>query len=938
MERADVDFRLLGSTVLRSEDGTPVEDLRQQLCTLAVLLMLECGTPVPRHRIKEALWPEDVGAPPPKGADDVVDQTVSKLRKLIGKELVITSGAGYRLAVDKLRVDLHAFNSLVERAREQNPAERSALLHEALGLWRGDTPIQDALPGERGDAIRRSLIEARLHAVDQRLAADLELGKHDELISELRALVDAHPERERFHYHLMLALHRSGRSKDAQAVYRRLVGTRAAEGGAPSSPVDTLHDLISTRDPSLDPPVRIDRARLHRPQDVRRLIAPFTGRRGELDEITRFARSGARGPVVVLVSGVAGIGKSWLVRQWATLNQERFPDGMLYVNLHGFSSQNETRTPAEALQVLFDGFRIPLVELPRTHEVRVSEWDRLISDMTLLVVLDNAATAEQVRHLIPTGRNVMVLITCRSHLTGLATEAHVRQLHLRRLPHLEAVDLLTTKLGADLVTANPQATGELLDACAGHPLALAVLSARVGTGDGAHLRELVEELRTTGLAAFDTDDPDTSLSAILDFSLRALSRDERQRYAYLGLMPGPDVTPATAAALFDAPLGEARSVLGRLVRASLLEEAGGGHFELHDLVRAHAASRAARWPDEEEAARARGRVIAYLLRATAAADELLAPGRVPIVLPAWPARSVPPGFSTPNDAQQWLARHHRMLLAAQRVAEQAGDSASVWKLAWALHTFHARCWHREEHLDTWQRGQAAAAAIGDPLIMVRVSCMHSGALARTGRSEAALELVESALRIAETNGDHEGRVLAHRFLSWYWLEIWSDYGNGLRHATATLHLLRQHDCGTAAIIASTHNTIGWCHANLGDHEQARTHCAQALEHAQEHNDLALEAACSDSLGLAALSAGEHRVAVENLVQALEILIVQHNDVAATKTLDLLAEALTGIDRADLADEALRLAGAFRRDLPRSEREDRARQVVRRVRHLLVSPG
>ncbi|GAA1309236.1 NB-ARC domain-containing protein [Saccharothrix xinjiangensis] len=334
----------------------------------------------------------------------------------------------------------------------------------------------------------------------------------------------------------------------------------------------------------------------------RQLPAPpagFTGRRHELTRLTELLDDAAdRGGTVLIsaLSGVGGIGKTWLALHWAHRNADRFPDGQLFVDLRGFASDGAPLSAEAAMRGFLTGLGVAPDRVPPEPGAQVGLYRSLVADRRVLVVLDNAADTGQVAPLLPGSTSCAVLVTSRHHLPGLLTGHGAHALVLTELSDTEARRLLERRLGPDRLAAEPEATAELLTCCAGLPLALGIVAGRALAHPDLPLAVLAAELRdvTTRLTALDEEDSPANLTAVLSWSHAALPPDRAEAFALLGIAPGTGFGPESAATTTGLnPTGTA-VLLRALERASLTQQPSPGRYRLHDLVRLHAADRAVR--------------------------------------------------------------------------------------------------------------------------------------------------------------------------------------------------------------------------------------------------------------------------------------------------------------------------------------------------------
>ena len=685
-------FRVLG-TVEASVDGAPVDlGSRKQRLVLAVLL-LEAGRPVALDRLVDLLWP----TAPPASARNTVQALVSRLRAVFraagGPELV-TEGAGYVLRAEPETVDAHRFTALVRRARAADDETAVALLAEALALWRGDA-LAGAASAELADRLLAGLHEARWSALEDRIDAQLRLGRGRDVLAELTALVAAHPLRQRFVGQLMLALHREGRTDAALAAYRDL-RTRLADdlGLDPAPELTRLQSAILAADPALDA-VAVRPAQL--PHDVR----GFTGRAAELARLDEPAAG--PGPDIRVLTGTAGVGKTALAVRWAHRVRDRFPDGQLYLDLRGFDPDHEPLTPAVAAAQLLRALGTDPRAIPPDPDGRTALWRSLLADRRVLVLLDNARDSAQVTPLLPPSGTV--LVTSRQRLGDLIARTGARPVPLTVLPAADSRQLLETVLGRSVVAAEAAAAGELARLCGHLPLALRLAAANLGDAGG--LADLARELADGDpLAGLSVDGAEESaVTTAFSVSYRALPAEHRLLFRRLALVPGQTFTAPVAAALAEVAEGRAGQQLKALAAAHLVERHLPGRYRFHDLLHSYATGRVRADDSPEAADAARRRLLAHYLATADAAGRRLIPHflRLPRSEPAQV-------FDGTEDALGWLDTEWPNLAAA---VEHPDAREYAWHLADALRAFFHHRGHHTEWIDTATTALTAAEAAGD---------------------------------------------------------------------------------------------------------------------------------------------------------------------------------------------------------------------------------
>ena len=578
--------RLLGPVdVVVDGEPRPVRGLRRK-AVLAVLA-LQAGEVVGTDRLTDVVW----GQAAPVTAVNTLQSHMSYLRTVFGDKCAILARApGYLLDLSGDGTDVQeAERLLTEGMRSAEPAETARHLRQALSLWRG-RPLADVTgvawleeQAERLDLLRLRIRQALSEA---RLAA----GEHTQLVPELEEAAAGHPLDERIHEQLMLALYRSGRQADALAVYHRLRATLDEELGiGPGQALRDLEVAILQQDPALDAPVPagVPTAPLAPvPAQLPPAVAAFTGRSAELASLDLLAGGAAVDPIagptpvalaamgICAVSGTAGVGKTALAVHWAHRVAGRFPDGQLYVNLRGFGPAGTALDPGQALSGFLDALGVPAARIPADPDARAGLYRSLLAGKRVLVVLDNARSADQVRPLLPGSPGCLAIVTSRDQLAGLVATEGARPLPLDLLTTADARELLTRRLGELRVAGEPEAVGDIIAACARLPLALTIAASRAATSPGFPLAAVAAELREAccALDPFHGGDHATDVRAVFSWSYRALSPEAARLFRLLGLLPGPDIPVAAAASLAAVPPGRARMLLAELTRAHLLAE------------------------------------------------------------------------------------------------------------------------------------------------------------------------------------------------------------------------------------------------------------------------------------------------------------------------------------------------------------------------------
>ncbi|MFC9690586.1 BTAD domain-containing putative transcriptional regulator [Kribbella sp. NPDC056951] len=571
-------IRLLGPiTIGPTRLGAP-----KLACVLAALA-LRPGTPVAQTELIDRVWDGD----PPDAVLNVLYSYVARLRAALksvpGAAIRRAGSHGYVLDIEPGDIDLHAVRALRDEAVELNASGRT---DEALEVWREacDLVGDDALVGLSGrwaDETRTALAAERLELLTERYAAELNAGQHAAVLGDLAALSDAEPLAEAVAELLMLAYYRSGRPADALTRFETIrIRLRDELGADPSQRLRDLHLQILDHDPQLDA-AETPATPIQLPSD----ISGFTGRTAELKALNQLAESVPLAAVV----GPGGAGKTALAVHWGHSMVDRFPGGLLSVNLRGFD-EGEMVSSREALGRLLVALNIPGEAVPENVDAAAELFRATTADRRVLVILDNARNAEQVRPLLP-GVGCFTIVTSRDRLTGLIALNDARQVPVGTLGKVEAVELLARILGAERVDAEAQAAERLAELCGHLALALRIAAAHVASEPHIRIADYVGELeRRDRLDVLAVDgDPAATVTANLELSYRVLDDDTRDLFARLGTLPGEDFSEELIVSVAGLAESDAPRVLRRLVTAHLVEQHRARRYRMHDLVRLYAA-------------------------------------------------------------------------------------------------------------------------------------------------------------------------------------------------------------------------------------------------------------------------------------------------------------------------------------------------------------
>jgi DNA-binding SARP family transcriptional activator len=792
-------FGLLGPVQVLGASGqvTAVPAAKQRIVLAA--LLLNANQVVTVSQLGDALW----GAARPPNDAAVVRTYVTRLRRVLGESGGRITGRppGYLLEIrSPAEFDLAEVMSLRSAALGAAEAGRwdevTEVLRTALGMWRG-APLADVPSDALHQGELPRLAELRLELIETRVTADLQLGQAGEIVSELRSLVTEHPLRERFTAQLMLACYRCGRQAEALQAYREVRRVLVRELGIePGSELRQLHSRVLAADPGL----LVTRSgapagaageggmpgRAPGPRQLPAAVRHFTGRVLEMDELLGLPQMIPAGGAAMVssIDGMAGVGKTTLAVTAAHRLAERFPDGQLFMDLHGYTAGHEPRDPGAALSGLLRALGVAQRQIPGDLEERAALYRARLAGTATLLILDNAASEAQVRPLLPGTAGCLVLVTSRRRLKGL-TDA--QPLSLDVLPRADAVELLATIAGRQRAAADDPALTEIAELCGRLPLAVRMAAALLRHRPGwppAYLAGLLSD-RLRRLRALS--DGETELDAVFDLSYRSLSPAQQDLFRRLGLIPGPDTDAYAAAALADADPPAAAGLLEELTDHNLLVQHLPGRYLLHDLLRLHAASLAAGDPPGPRDA-ALDRLRDHYQRTAGRAEARIAPyaGLTP---PAGPDPGSDPDLPSHDAALAWLRAERANILACLREAAHAGRDARAVALTRGLATLLRTDGPWAEAMTLHAGAAAAAGRLGDrPGGAGALTSL--GAVRRlAGDFPAAARDLRQALDTFRALGDRRGAAAALTELGTV-QELTGEHAGAARHLRQALETFR----------------------------------------------------------------------------------------------------------------------------------------------------
>jgi DNA-binding SARP family transcriptional activator len=874
MNDVRVRIRALGGLEVAGPEGVPVPLGPPKQRLLLGVLVCRPGELHTVPELTEALW----GDGPPASARNNLRSYIHGLRQALGVAAVEGNGRpGYRLALDPAEIDVGRFDAL---ARDGEAALHGGDLRAAreafaaaLALWR-DRPFAD-LDDECPPLLREAsrLEERRLVVLEQRVDADLADHRAADLVAELTDLVSRHPYRERFVAQLMLALYRAGRQAEALAAYRQAQVVLDEELGLePGGPLRELHHAILCRDPQLDPPVApvepgAPAARPVVPAELPPSSARFTGRDTELARLDQVVTAGARRETtaVIAVVGPAGVGKSALAVAWGRRALSRFPDGQLFVDLRGCDHQPPLRG-YEAVTRCLRSLGVAADAVPEGLEEASALYRSLLHERRVLVVLDDAASAEQVRPLLPGGPGCAVLVTSRFRLPGLVAGDGARQLILEPLCGDDAVSLIAAVLDDGRIAAEPGAAAELVATCGFLPLALRIAGANLAEFPERSIARHVAALRAAGLDGLQVEgDPTLAVRAAFDLSYGALTEPERRTFRLVGLVPGPHFGPESVAALTGLAAGVVARHLHRLAGAHLLQRRDEDRFGFHDLVGEYARERAVA---QDDAVAAVSRLFDhYLERVDATASAL---HRHVLRLPD----SARPAFvhsgqavTDGTDAARWLTAELPNLVAACEHAAVQGPLPAAWLLADALrgHLMHVR---DVVALDSVAAAaMRAAATAGDPLARASAALCAASRAQFTGLYPEALRRFGEMLALSREAGWRRAEATALSNLA----VVQAEMGENTRSVESHRAALEVHRAiGWTEGEAVTLTNLGYGLTRIGRPVEAAEVFGRALALARAVRSADEEAEVLSYLGHLRVILGAHDLAREHLAQCRRI--------------------------------------------------------------------
>ncbi|WP_370350233.1 BTAD domain-containing putative transcriptional regulator [Catenulispora sp. EB89] len=906
---------------------------------LFAVLALRSNHVVYRAELIDALWGEELPSRPEGG----VHTYVAGLRRAFepGRghrspgRVIESRGSGYLLRTASDAIDLVRFERCVETARTAvgtgDLAEAERRYDEALGLF--DGAALGGVPGPFAATQRDRLAEVRLGVVEDRIDVILARGRHAAVIGDLRTMTREHPLRERAWSQLMLAFYRAGRQADALAAFDRAREACARDLGLDPGPaLRELRQRIVVADPALTLGTRAEatvRAPAAARRDLPRDIDGFIGRDQEMirvmgsidrpggrsdrgpgpgtvpEQVPEQVRGQVPGPGpaaqavpplrVFAIDGMAGVGKTSLAVRLAHRLADDYPDGQLYLDLHAHTVGQEPLTAATALDRLLRAVGVPGDRIPVETEERAAMWRAELADRRMLLVLDNAAGAAQVRPLLPGSAGSLVLVTARRRLPGLQD---CEFLSLDVLPAAEAATLFALAAGDVRPAAEPEATAAVVRICGNLPLAVQIAGARLRHRAAWSIAHLLDRLGDEDRRLAELRVEDRSVAAAFGLSYRSQTPDRQRIFRLLGLFPGPEFTVRAAAALAGTDVRDADEALEDLVDAHLLDQSRAGRYRFHDLLGVFAA-RQCRAEETESARRdAMARLLDFYVLTVDNAEELIRPHRLDRADRA--DRADRPSddrsahrFDDRAAALAWLDAERAGLVPLVRAAGEYGLDHQGWQIARYLWGFFEtrRLW--ADWAACYELALPCARRAGDPLAEARIlvglgACRHDlrEYAEAIGHYRRALDLMR---QIGFRSG--EAGVLTNLGNSYRRL---GEMQESIACQEQSLEIFRESGdrAGTGIALAN----LGERYRDAGRFEESIACQRQALEIFQDLDSRGMEGNVLDNLARTYQSMGRYEEALQRCEEALAARRDTADRYGEAETLDCLGHIHQAIGR------------------------------------------
>jgi tetratricopeptide (TPR) repeat protein len=608
------------------------------------------------------------------------------------------------------------------------------------------------------------------------------------------------------------------------------------------------------------------------PQDLPPRTRFFTGRQGEVTQLLSIAGGasvdGGRGAVagasvILSVHGMAGIGKTTLALHAAHELAGRFPDGCLFLDLHGSTPSVDPMEPGAALEELLRRLGVPGERIPYSLDARAALYRSRLTGTRTLLVLDNARSTDQILPLLPAAVGCLVIVTSRRRLTALD---EARSWHLKVLPPPEARAMFTAVVGADRFAGQDDATTRLIELCGRLPLALRIAAARLRARPAWSVADLADRLADQRDRLAELHDSERGVAATFAVSYRDLTGEQRRTLRALGLHPGVEMDTHAAAALAGVTPTQADRTCGHLLDVHLLAEAGRDRYRFHDLVRAFARERAHAEDTEPVRLRALTVLFDHYVSTAAIASRLLFPSEVNHLPPVGPPYAAPSWSGDPHGARRWLDLERANLVHVGVHATSHGWRHTT-DLAAVLFRYLDLGAHLTEAVTLYTHARDTARANGDRAQEAHVLTSLAGIHRHQGQYERAAEDARHALALFQEIGDEHGRGRALTALGIiYWRQ--GRYERALAHNQRAFELYQQ--IGDQRGQARALGNIGHVHWRQGRYELAVDHQRRAFDLYQRTDDPRGQAHALGNLGNVYCYQGEYDLAARHHQQALDL--------------------------------------------------------------------
>ncbi|WP_235431942.1 BTAD domain-containing putative transcriptional regulator [Nocardiopsis sp. RV163] len=872
-------------------------------------LLVHLGREVTVDQLIGYLWSDD----PPRTARSVIQVQISHLRRAFPDSISTTSG-GYVLDVDPDSVDLHRFRSLRDRAASAEPKAAVEMLEQALECWRG-LPFSGVGSEYLDHSVVAPLREERWSCVVAWAVCALELGRYSDVVSRLTPLVSEEPFRERPHHLLITALWRDNERARALSVYEEFRARLADELGVDPGPeLTALHTRILQEDfqeAVQDPTAGEPGTRFVVRNDLPRDLPDFTGRRDSLRQLDEVARTGEDRAQVCVITGSGGEGKTTTAVRFGYEAAKRYPDGQLFIDLYGYTTDREPLDAASALGALLRAVGIDPEAVPESLDERSALWRATLMGRRVLVILDNALSYAQVSPLLSSSPGSMTLITTRNELSGLSG---ARFLSLGVFDEQSSLELLGRVLGDERVRREPDQAREIIRICGGLPLALRVVAGRMLSRPRWSFAHVARRLGEQNRKFRELQVEGQSVEAAIDLSFQSLNRDQSRTFLLLGLMIGSTIDLGGAAALLDMTVEDADDTLQELVGVCLLEEPQGDVYRLHDLIGAFSRDRAAMLLAAGDIDAARLRLAEQYMATAQHAADLLGPRAHDDTV------EVNQGYRTElsgrEDAGDWFTLHQENLADTIEYFASHDNGEYAWRMADAVWRFYALHGQMGLLISSHQRALQVSDKQGNrrgrAVTLIGLGIAHC----LSGRFDESLDLLTEARGLLTAIGDSRGIIRALSNLGMVYERV-----GRLADAAEAIQGVLDHaiELKDVQVEALQWGNLAVLKQTLGAYGEA-LHCAgRSLEKSVGEDRDETRAYAKRVMGEARIGLGELDAAFDDLNEALELsheLRLVGNQVYVHNSLGLAHRAADQWDRAieahatalDLAEQHGRRSG------------------------------